>query len=71
MVTVWLEGGQGEVRGAWAPFPPPNTPNRCTWTPPPELNLPEPPPPPAKPLLDPPPNCPSLNPPPKGPPANS
>ena len=26
MVMVWLEGGQGEVRGASAPPPPPNTP---------------------------------------------
>ena len=53
MVMVWLEGGQGEVRGACAPPPPPNTPNRPTWTPshhpelphldpPPKSTLPEP-----------------------------
>ena len=34
MVMVWLDGGQGEVRGACAP-PPQPTPNRPTWTPPP------------------------------------
>ena len=33
MVMVWLEGGQGEVRGACVP-PPPNTPNCPTWIPP-------------------------------------
>ena len=43
MVMLWLEGGQGKVRGACAP-PPPNTSNRPTWTPPPKLTLPEPPP---------------------------
>ena len=32
MVMIWLEGGQGEVRGACAPPPPPNRP---TWNPPP------------------------------------
>ena len=54
MVMVWLEGGQGEVRGAYAPPPPPArppaTPNRPTWTPPtpplPEPAPPMPPPPP-------------------------
>ena len=48
MVMVWLEGGQGEVRGACAPLPtdPPGAP------PPPQPTLPDPPPP--KPLLDPP-----------------
>ena len=45
MVMVWLEGGQGEVSGACAPPPPHNTPNRPTWTPPPQPTLPEPPPP--------------------------
>ena len=75
MVMVWLEGGQGEVRGACAP-PPPNTPNRPTWTPPPancptyppppQLTLPKHPPP--KPFLDPPPIRPSLNAPPPIPP---
>ena len=49
MVMVWLEGGQGEVRGAYAPLPtdPPRAPphpNRPSRTPH------------AKPLLDPPPN---------------
>ena len=42
MVMVLLEGGQGEIRGAY-PLPPPKhpkspprtTPNRPTWTPPP------------------------------------
>ena len=61
MVMVWLEGGQGEVRGACAPPPPPTpqiaqpgppppttTPNCPTWTPP-QPTLPEPPPPPPPP----------------------
>ena len=48
MVMLWLEGGQGEVRGA---CPPP--PNRPTWTPPP-----------TDPPGDPPPNRPSRSPPP-------
>ena len=80
MVIVWLEGGQGEVRGAYAP--PPNTPNRPTWTPPATTTtphcptwtpLPTDPPggPPPKPLLDPPPPFALPDPPPKGPPANS
>ena len=44
MVMVWLEGGQGEVRGA---CPPRTTPNRPTWTPPPPPpTFPTPPPPP-------------------------
>ena len=57
---VWLEGGQGEVRGApppppranhqgFVPPPPPTTPNCPTWTPPnrpPTLQCPPPPPPP-------------------------
>ena len=75
MVMVWLEGGQEEVRGACAP-PPPNTPNRPTWTPPPTTtpNCPtwtppptDPPgaPPPAPPR--PPPHSPALNPPPPPP----
>ena len=45
MVMVLLEGGQGEIRGAY-PLPPPKhpkspprtTPNRPTWTPPPPLS---------------------------------
>ena len=41
MVMVWLEGGQGDVRGACAP-PPPTTPNCPTWTPRP-TDLPNPP----------------------------
>ena len=54
----WLEGGQGEVRGACAPPPPPlTTPNLPTWTPPPTDPPNRPPPPP------PPPPRPSLNPP--------
>ena len=32
MVMAWLEGGQAELRGACAPPPPPNTPNRPNWT---------------------------------------
>ena len=63
MVMVWLEGGQGEARGACAPppplAPPLNTPNLPTWTPPPNRpslnpppsNAPPPPPPPPPPLL--------------------
>ena len=67
MVMVWLEGGQGEVRGAYDPLPP-NTSNCPTWTPPPATDPPGAPPPP-KPLLDPrPPHCPSLNPPSNAPP---
>ena len=66
MVMVWLEGGQGEVRGACAPplpttpqiappgSPPPPTPMRPTWNPPPPTDPPGAPPSP-KPLLDPPP----------------
>ena len=34
MVTVWLEGGLGEVTGACAP-PPTPTPQFAPWTPPP------------------------------------
>ena len=61
MVMVWLEGGQGEVRGACAPPPPqhpksphldpppPTTPNCPTWTPPP-TDPPGAPPPPAPPI---------------------
>ena len=69
MVMVWLEGGQGEVRGA---SPPPHTPNRPTWIPPPHPNSShlDPPPtvpePPHSPLLDPPLPCPPLPPPPQG-----
>ena len=62
MVMVWLEGGQGEVRGACPP--PPNTPNCPTWTPPPNRPSRSPPP---QPLLYPPPS-PSLNPPLQSPP---
>ena len=51
MVMLWLEGGQGEVRGACAP-PPQH----------PKSPLPEPPPP--SPLLDSPSNAPPLPPPP-------
>ena len=55
MVMVWLEGGQGEVRGACAPPPPhPKLPH-LEPPPPPQPTLPERPPPPPKPLLDPPP----------------
>ena len=56
MVMVWLEGGQGEVRGAPPPppranhqglVPPPTTtPNCPTWTPPPPSPLPPMRPPP-------------------------
>ena len=62
MVMVWLEGGQGEARGAYDPPPPspPNTPNRPTWTPPPPRAIDPPGAPPPKPLLDPP-HRPSLN----------
>ena len=53
MVMVWLEGGQGEVRGACAPppqhpksphlDPPPTTTLNCpTWTPPPAPPIPPP-----------------------------
>ena len=45
------------------PPPPPNTPNRPTWTPLPHPTLPECPPPPQAPSRPPPPICPSLNPP--------
>ena len=77
MVMVWLEGGQGEVRGACAPLPPclppqiappgpPPPPPRIAplGPPPPQPTLPDPPP---QPLLYPPPS-PSLNPPPPPPP---
>ena len=40
MVMVWLEGGQGEVRGACAPPPPRNTTNHPTWTPTPHPKSP-------------------------------
>ena len=63
MVMVWLEGGQGEVRGACAPppqhpkspylEPPPTTPNCPTWTPPPNQPSRSPPPPLAPPILRP------------------
>ena len=48
MVTVWLEGGLGEVRGACAPPPPPNTPIRPLDPPPnrPSRSAPPPMPPP-------------------------
>ena len=52
MVMVWLEGGQGEVRGACAPLPPQH-PKSPHLDPPP--NRPSRSPPPPKPLLDPPP----------------
>ena len=77
MVMVWLEGGQGEVKGACAPPPPPNTPNCPTWTPPhhhPELPHLDPPPQPTLPEAPtpappiPPPHSPSLNAPPPMPP---
>ena len=61
MVMVWLEGGQGEVRGACAP-PPPPPPQIAAHGPPSHPTLPERPAP-SKPLLDPPPHCPSLKPP--------
>ena len=79
MVMVWLEGGQGEVRGACAPLrppptpqiappgppPPTTTPNCPTWTPP----QPAPPgAPPPSPSYTPPPHSPSLNPPSDAPP---
>ena len=60
MVMLWLEGGQGEVRGACAPLPPQHS-NRPTCPPPPQPTLPEPPP---QPLLDPPPQSPLPEPPP-------
>ena len=61
MVMVWLEGGQGEVRGACAPpLPPPPHPKSPHLDPPP--NRPARSPSPPKPLLDPPPQLPSLNP---------
>ena len=59
MVMLWLEGGQGEVRGACAPPPP--TPQIAQPGPPPQPTLPEPPPP--SPLLDPPSNAPPPPPP--------
>ena len=59
MVMVWLEGGQGEVRGACAPPPP--TPNRPTWIPPPQIAPPDPPPQPT--LPEPPPQAPPRPPP--------
>ena len=56
MVMVWLEGGQGEVRGACAPPPAPQhpksphldppPPNRPSWSPPPIRPSLKPPPPP-------------------------
>ena len=52
MVMLWLEGGQGEVRGACAP-PPPPTPQIAQPGPPPPTDPPRAPPP--SPLLDPPP----------------
>ena len=61
MVMVWLEGWQGEVRGAYDPSP--KSPHLDP--PPRQLTLPEPPPP--KPLLDPP-HRPSPNPPSNAPP---
>ena len=76
MVVVWLEGGQGEVRGACAPPPP--TPQIAPHGPPPPppqfapLGTPPPQPtlpgPPLSPLLDPPPPRPFLNPPSHAPP---
>ena len=64
MVMVWLEGGQGEVRGACAPLPPLPTPQIASPGPPPQPTLPEPLPP--KPLLDPPPIALPEPPPPQG-----
>ena len=66
MVMVWLEGGQGEVRGACAPLPPPpTTPQIAPPGPPPHQH-------PELPHLDPPPtntpNCPTWTPPPTDPP---
>ena len=67
MVMVWLEGGQGEVRGACVP-PTPHTPNRPTWIPPPPhpnwSHLDPPPPPPNRPSRTPP-HSPLLAPPPQ------
>ena len=59
MVMVWLEGGQGEVRGACAP-PPPH-PKSPYLDPPPQA---PPRPPPHLPLLDPPSHAPPPPPPP-------
>ena len=72
MVMVWLEGGQGEVRGACPPpphpklphlDPPPNSPH---LHPPPKplLAPPPPPPPPIRPSLTPPSHPPPPPPPP-------
>ena len=78
MVMVWLEGGQGEVRGACAPPPPPTPqiappgpppppPRNAPLGPPPQPTLPEPPAPPIPPPLalpEPPLRCPPPPPPP-------
>ena len=75
MVMLWLEGGQGEVRGACAPPPPtpqmappgpppPPAPRIAPLGPPPNRPSRSPPP---QPLLYPPPHSPSLNPPPPPP----
>ena len=82
MVMVWLEGGQGEVRGACAPPPPPPhpkspyldpapTPNRPTGPPPPPTDPPGAPPPPFAPPRPPPLPCPPPPPPPPPPPGAS
>ena len=74
MVMVWLEGGQGEVRGACPPPnpqhhklphldpPPPQPPQFAPPGPPPPNRPSRSPPPPPKPLLDPP-HSPLLEPP--------
>ena len=56
MVMVWLEGGQGEVRGA-SPPPPLHHPKLPHLDPPPN-RPPRPPPPPPHPSLKPPVQCP-------------
>ena len=68
MVMVWLEGGQGEARGACAPppSPPPPSPPQISppGPPPPQPTLPEPPPlpmPPPPPPPPPPPGGPSAH----------
>ena len=65
MVMLWLEGGQGEVRGACAP-PPPQHPKSPHLDPPPPNPPSRSPPPPPEPLLDPPSNAPPPPPPPQG-----
>ena len=54
MVMLWLEGGQGEVRGACAP-PPPKHPESPHLDPPPTDPPRAPPPPPMPPPPSPPP----------------